>query len=281
MVKRFLIYLSFSIVLLSCQDDDIIHVPPQLVVEGWIDADGFPIVILTTTVPINDDKQSVTTLDEYMVKWAKVTISDGEQEAVLIGKVNNDYFPPYIYTTSHMRGVPGKNYKLVVEYKDFYAKAVATIPYKVNIDSFSINKIGGGSDYYALTAHFKDNPDEKNYYKFFTYSSSSEYKSYSSARLSLVNDEVIDGIVSVPIYRDRGITNWEDYEENFLLGEKVKVKFAQIDSTGFYFWKSYEDVYTLSRNPLFPATSGLKSNVNGALGYWLGYGAKEYVIEIK
>ena len=32
----------------------------------------------------------------------------------------------------------------------------------------------------------------------------------------------------------------------------------------------------IGRNPLFPVINNLRSNIRGGLGYWFGYGAKEY-----
>lgn len=281
-MTKYTILLIILISLFSCESDDTIQVRPQLVVEGWIDSDGFPVVILTTTAPIDEHKQSISSLEDYVVKWAKVTVSDGEQEVVLTGKVDKDYFPSYIYTTSRMRGSVGKTYKLTVSYNEYHAEAETTIPRQIRVDSFRVEKLADNSSYYGLYAYFKDNPSEKNYYKFFVYTSSSPYQSFSSSRLSLVNDEVISGnAICVPIHRDHNITEWDDYRQNFTYGEIVRAKIAQIDNVGYQFWKSYEEVATLSRNPLFPNTNGIQSNVKGALGYWLGYGASKYTIDIK
>ena len=274
---RFLLY---GFLFTSCNYDELITTSPQLVVEGWIDADGYPVVILTTTVPVSKIDQEVATLDQYVVKWAKVTISDGEQEVVLTGKVDKDYFTQYIYTTSHMRGEAGKEYTLMVSYKDFYAKAHTTVPEQTKIDSISIEKIDGQNGRYRLMAHVTDNQRQKNYYKFFCYTSSSRYQSYASAYQGLIGDDSNDSIMHIPVYRSKTADIWEDYEELFTQGEKVRVKFAQMDSISYEFWKSYEVMSSISRNPLFPATEDLQSNVQGALGYWIGYGADELTVEI-
>ena len=281
-MTKYLILLTSLFCLLSCESNDSIHASPQLVVEGWIDSDGFPIVILTTTVPIDEHKQSINTLEDCVVKWAKVTISNGDEDVVLTGKVDKDYFPSYIYTTSRIRGIAGKTYKLTVSYNDYYAEAETTIPNQVEVDSFKVERLGQNSKYYGLYAYFNDSPSEKNYYKLFVYTSSSPYKSFASARLGLINDEITtEQTICAPVHRDHNITEWDGYEQNYTYGEIVRVKLAQISNEGYLFWKSYEDVVTLSRNPLFPSTKSLHSNVRGALGYWLGYGSSKYTIEIK
>jgi hypothetical protein len=87
-----IIFLCVFLVLASCKGKYLIEEPPQLVVEGWIDANGFPVVILTETLPISEDEISVLTLEEHLIKWAKVTVCDGEREVVLNGKVDKRYF---------------------------------------------------------------------------------------------------------------------------------------------------------------------------------------------
>lgn len=63
----------------------------QLVVEGWIEDGQFPIVILTSSVPVTQTYQNVDSLDQYVIKWAKVTISDETNSVVLMGKVDKKY----------------------------------------------------------------------------------------------------------------------------------------------------------------------------------------------
>lgn len=279
-MNKLLRILLCGFLITSCNYDEMITTSPQLVVEGWIDAGGYPVVILTTTVPVSKIDQEVATLDQYVVKWAKVSISDGEQEVVLTGKVDKDYFSQYIYTTSRMRGEAGKEYTLTISYKDFYAEAHTTVPEQTKIDSISIEETDNPNGHYRLIAHVADNPRQKNYYKFFCYTSSSRYQSYASAYQGLIGNESTDSMMHVPIYRGKTADIWEDYEELFTQGEKVRVKYAQMDSTSYEFWKSYEVMSSISRNPLFPATEDLQSNVQGALGYWIGYGADELTVVI-
>ena len=73
-----------TILVLSClfsctTDDEITGNTPQLVVEGWIENGKFPEVILTTTIPISKDYQSLSNIERHLIKWAKVTIDDGER----------------------------------------------------------------------------------------------------------------------------------------------------------------------------------------------------------
>lgn len=58
------------------------------------------------------------------------------------------------------------------------------------------------------------------------------------------------------------------------------VKVAALDDKSYDFWRSYEDMSMLSRLPMVPMTSNLKSNVHGALGYWCGYGVSVYMVVV-
>lgn len=64
-----------------------------------------------------------------------------------------------------------------------------------------------------------------------------------------------------------------DFTPCFEAGDTVMVKLASITEEAYRFWRDFEDMTTLSRNPLFPVTNNLHSNIDGGLGYWFGYGA--------
>ena len=89
-----LLPLLFVLLLVACNTDDQVDDQPTLVVEGWIDNDGFPTVLLTTTVPITKKPHKINELGDHILRWARVAVNDGEQEVVLTGKLDRRYFPP-------------------------------------------------------------------------------------------------------------------------------------------------------------------------------------------
>ena len=82
----------------ACDVDNIPKAKSEMVVEGWIDEGGFPVVILTKSLTISDKYQEADSLSQYLIRWAKVSVSDGEREVVLTGKFDSRYFPPYVNT---------------------------------------------------------------------------------------------------------------------------------------------------------------------------------------
>lgn len=277
-LKYFLIPLNF--LLFACQGDDLIDVSPQLVVEGWIDNGGFPVVIVTTTVPIRKEYTDVSTLEDCLVRWAKVTVSDEDTTVVLTGKVEEKYFPSYIYTTGQLRGEAGKCYRLTVEYGDFFAEAETTVPHAARVDSFNVEPTNDET-LCQLTACLTDDSFSSNYYAFFVMENTSDIP--SSFRLSpqgIFLDNAADSVLRIPVYMPTSLFKTpENYSRYFSVGDSVIVKFVNMDSVSYNFWKSFEDIRMLSRNPLFPALDNMESNIRGGLGYWCGYGASYYPVK--
>jgi len=64
------------------------------------------------------------------------------------------------------------------------------------------------------------------------------------------------------------INGLRDY---FKEGDTIAIKFCTIDQPHFQFWQSFEIAAFNSGNP-FAAPATIKSNINGGLGVWGGYG---------
>ena len=249
----------------------------NLVVEGWIESGDFPVVMVTTTVPTSTEYQNWDDLRSHLVRWAKVSVSDGQESVVLTGMPDKRYFPPYVYTTTRMRGVPGKKYSLTVEYGGEVVNAVTSIPFPVALDSVRVRPAGDGS--FEVMACFNDNPEEKNYYKLFTRVVGRDSIFVPSLPGEL-DDAVIHGPVSVPVFKGRTFTNMEK-ETGFSGGEVVDVRLCTMDAASYAFWKSYSRMASMSSSPVFPAEYNPESNIDGALGCWCGYGVsvKRVVVE--
>lgn len=275
-----LIYLFLLTVFLSisCDSDYLPNQESTIVVEGWIENGGFPVVMLTRTLPVSEESQDISNLEDYLLRWATVTISNGEESVILTGKYDPGYFPPFIYTTGKMRGEAGKTYDLTVEYRNFHAKASTTIPHPVAVDTFMVEKCADSDTLFQITIGFNDNPNEKNYYKVFT-RTGSKNKQYLSAYLGIVDDAVMNGYTRIPAYRGPHI-ELDDYTPYFLISDTVSVKFAHIDEQSYRFWNDYEKVLSLSGNMFFPMTQSIHSNITGGIGYWCGYGVitKHFII---
>lgn len=278
-MRRFIFALACLFLLTGCVDDsDRLELDvPHFIVEGWIEDGGFPVVILSRSLPLSTDYQDIDSLSDYIVRWAKVTISDGTDSVVLTGKYDKGYFPPYIYTTSRIRGKAGKTYYLTAEYRDMRATAQTTVPAIPDNCSFRVERCAGSDTLFQIRAHFKDNPVEKNYYQFFTRVGTST-KQYQASYLGSIDDGVLKGETDMTVYRGHQLSD-KDYTPYFLADDTVSVKFAQVDETSFRIWDSYTKIQSLSSNMFFSTSSDIESNITGGYGYWCGYGTiTDYIV---
>ena len=267
--------------LTGCAEVGLPQPVPQIVVEGWIE-DGYnPIVMLTTTVPIGESVTDLKELEKFVINWGKVTISDGENSVVLTGRRDDDYFPPYIYTTSSMTGQAGKTYTITVEYSGRTVTAQTTIPGDAPLEYIKVVASEENPDNFQLVGGLKDNRNSKDYYKFFVKVSGKD-STYVSSFLGLTDDAVLQDkieIAELPINNgsrrsDQRMTTY------FSAEDRVIVKFCTLDQTSWQYWNDFEEIQSLSRNPFFPVSTSIRSNVKGGLGYWAGYGSRYYVVSI-
>ena len=254
----------------------------RLVVEGWIDAGGFPIVMVTTSVPTSTEYQSIDDQKNHLVRHAKVTFSDGATSVILTGMDNKRYFPPFIYTTSDLRGVAGKTYTLKVEYKGMTATASTTIPASVPLDSLWCVPSADDKGKYNIKARFSDPEASEDYYRLFVKVAGKD-SSYVASYMGCMSDSDLLRPAEINVMRGLSVDNessWAWNPASFEKGDEVMVKFCTMDRVSYEFWNSYERVVSLSILPMFQATYNPAYNLTGGIGYWCGYGASKYAIRV-
>lgn len=255
----------------SCEDSYIPESHQSIIVEGWIEDGGFPVVILTQSLPVSSDYQNINDLGDYIIRWAKVTVIDGKDSVILTGMYDDRYFPPYIYTTGKMRGQAGHTYKLDVEYQKWHATATTTIPTIPKAAEYKVEQCTNSDVLYRITMHFMDNPNEKNYYQIFT-KVGDDTEQYYASYLGAIDDAVLKGTSEIPVYRPHLIT-MDRYTPYFNFNDIVYVKLAQIDKASFDFWSEYIKSQSLSNNMFLYSSSNVPSNIVNGKGYWCGYGS--------
>lgn len=272
-MSKYIVYIISLVIFSACNDGFELQdeEKSQIVVEGWIESGGFPVVMLTRTLPVSTKYRNMEDLSDYIIRWAKVTVSNGTDSVVLTGKYDEGYFPPYIYTTSRMRGEEGKKYTLTVECEEYNATAITTIPSVPDDCTFSVERNTNSDTLFQIKARFVDNPLEKNYYQFFV-RVGTQAKQYQASYLGTLDDAVLKTITEIPVYRGHQLKS-EKFTPYFTLSDTVSVKFAHIDETSFRIWDSYIKTLSLSSNMFLSVSTELESNIKGGYGYWFGYGA--------
>ena len=278
-MKKGLFILTFLLPLLSaCLKPYDSTADQELVVEGWIDADGAPFVIVTASLPLSEEMTPVSSLSDYIVKWAKVTVSDGEESVVLTGKRSSKHFPPYIYTTSRISGKAGGIYSLKVEYSGVTATARTTIPQPLDLDKIQAVPIAGKDSLYSIVCGFTPPPGSDCSYRFFA-----KVEGVDSSFVSCLTEQrssIIPGQYNEVSLTSINSISRPTISPAFKSGMTVRILFRTVDHDSASFWNSFDEIASIIGSPLFPASDNPQSNIDGALGYWAGYGTREYVIEI-
>ena len=276
-MKRLLGILVACVCCFSCVDIRLSEAESELVLEDWIEEDGFPVVLLSTSVPVTTGSKDMESLQEHIVRWGKVVISDGDKEVVLTGGPDERFIPPYSYTTAKMRGQAGKTYTLKAEYKDRRITASTTIPQSKELEYLRTEQVSPGK--YKIVAGMKDDSSGKDFYKFFVKREGKD-SAYMSSFRGLVNDEVLtDGVNEVSVYNGISVRE-SDFDQYFEEDDVVYVRFSTMDEASWIYWDGFEEIQSLSRNPFFPVSNAIRSNVTGGLGYWAGYGSTYYRLPI-
>ena len=277
----FCLFIVIAVSMASCDRQDSQVFLPQLVIEGYIDDQDFPVVMLTTSVAIQSEySEPFDSLASHLLRWARVAINDGENEYVLTGKFDNSYLPPYIYTTTHFRGQVGKTYTLTVDYKDYHATAVTTIPPRPEVDSIWVKPVIGDS-LCSIIVTFSDPSNEVNYYKAFVRRGMTGLQ-WLPSYLGTVSDDVLNITSNELIVNRAGlVTDTLDYIPYFSYNDTVSVKFSQIDQASYIFWHDFDDHTNFSRNPFLLVTANLHGNIVGGFGCWYGCGSvtKSFILK--
>lgn len=264
--------------LFGCGDGqpDVPTVPP-LVVEGWIEEGESPVVMVTRAVDMTQDVESFDTMVE---KWCRVSVFDNGKRYLLTGKSDSSYTPPFVFTTSSLRGKSGHTYVLRVETETDTVEGTATLPPAVMIDKLEPEKIAGSDSLYSIKATLR-NVEPAGYYKFFVKTIGKDNRFYPSflGTFSGADYDTASGFnITKGIHAGY---EGDEFSHYFSAGDKVTVKICSMERNVFEFWKTYDSNVSLSGNLFFTFTENCPHTVIGGIGYWGAYGMSRRSIEVR
>lgn len=256
---------------------------PQIVVEGYMEEGRSAVVSVSTSVFVEDNVDSD---DIYAgnipIYQAKVTLSDGENEEVLIGRRDDNYPLKFIYTGSMIRGETGKSYYLTVEYSGRTATAVTTIPDGVEFGNINVHRSSSDKDGYEYGINIgirKTNEEKQNYVLF---ARNIEDGIFLPCFFGVFDDSIMGSPdASVAVYRPMSFIRKDSYKPLYKSNEHIILRLASVPRDAFDFWSSYNNEILNSDNPLYPNSSNLASNIAGGLGIWCGFSAVYQDIRIE
>jgi len=299
--KLTIILILLALTFFSCEKEINIKLPEserKLVVEGSIEQNTPPFIMLTKTIDYFGPTD-LTTLQNLFVHNATVTVSNGTNSVQLTEICTNqlpDSLLPQIaqlvsvsvadlkafglclYTSldTTIFGQIGKTYSLTIQAEGQTLTSSTTIPTPIPMNRFWYKDQPGYTNYGYLWFNQSDPPEYGNAYRIYTQRIGKDAR-FIPANGSVWNDQLINGLTfDAFIFRghEPNSTNPDDFGDlstYFMQGDTIAIKFCTIDLPHFEFWESFETASFNGGNP-FAAPTTIKTNINGGLGIWGGYG---------
>lgn len=262
-MRRLFYGLAAGVLLAGCSSEiEISHVRP--VIQGWIDTDGFPTVFFTTSLSPNEIG---TPLNDKMIIWGKVTISDGLDTVILTGGRKSDLMPPYRYYTYKMRGVPGRTYHITAEYEDFHATAESFMYQPTPIDSVVLTPIEGSDSLWSGRL-FLTSPEDCPAYYCVNITDSARYKMPLPAMMGVAKSEYPGERMEISLMNPKSHLDTVPYIPQLIDGQHLRVTLCRVTEDIYQFWSDYSDVMMFGGSQFVNVSNSLEGNVKGGLGIW-------------
>lgn len=295
----------FLLFLFACEKEIELDIPAAkeyLVVEGHVEQDLPPYVILTRSLPFFESI-SPQELGQIFVHDAIINVYDGTDTVqlvefyidsipdtllTLIGEIQNSPIPLdsdelqdigfSFYSTTEMLGTVGRGYSLEVLAEGKRLTSYTTIPTPRPLDSLWMTPHPNPDNdtLVTLNVRYTDEPGVRNYVRYIT--QRDQELPYPPLIQSVYDDFTIFNIdgetIDIPL--ERGQSQYGDIEfetySYFEVGDTVTLKWCSIDKAHYDFWLTMEFDRNQTGNPFGRPTKVL-TNINGGLGVWGGYGA--------
>lgn len=296
--------------LFGCEEEIALELPAGeelLVVQGHIEQGSQPIVVLMRSVPVFTSTTQEE-LEASFVHGAQIIVSTKGREYTLkelpasaltpeLKRLLSEQFavPPlqlqpgsdfifYLYTTDKIRGEVGKSYGLHISYGTQVLTATTTIPQLNPLTELFVVPHPDPAEDSLVSIYYRYNdPDTLgNSVRYFTKRNSEPF--YAGLLTSVFNDELINGANSLTFPLARGIPQGQEIDPEtagyFGRGDTVTIRWAAIDLPHFRFWSTLEAERSSNGSPI-GSPNITRSNINGGLGIWGGYGVTYHSIIIE
>lgn len=288
-----MLFLATALLLVACEKEitvDLPVLPPQLVVEGFVEPGLPPFVILTRTQgyfdPLDADavastfvRDAVVTVDAgngpVVLNLLCTTALTAEQRALLaeVTGLDPDLIAQvdiclYSSTNTALFGAVGRTYRLHIARGNEVLTSTTTIPAPVPLDSlwFQPRRLTADDDSVGfLWGRIQDPAGLGNSYRWYdrrisTRSGEDDQAVFSSGAINTFTDRYFDG----GTYR----FNVNGFR---FPGDTVVVRFVSIGEAEYQFYRSYE-ANVASGGDLLGTPQNARGNIQGGLGIWAGWG---------
>lgn len=298
-----LLFIATMAIISSCTKEVKIDIPgyeEQLVVDGQIHVDGFPVVLLSRSQNI----YAATDLSAYLesfVSDATVSVSNGsvsvplqiysiadlpletqKRVAEMLSLELNEvvFVPILVYSTTDpsMLGQVGKTYELTIQHEGKSYIGSTELLQPVALDNIYWKPDEDNAQFGSCWARLSDPAGVYNAYrwerKIINIQSNGQPKDviFRHSNSPYFDDEFFDGLTFEfeTRYPKKDTTYPEGYERYYKLGDTVVIKFSRVDQKVFTFFDKKDAQMSSAGNP-FSTPVNAPSNISGgALGIWAG-----------
>lgn len=282
---KYIVAVWLLIAITSCNpnlDYDIKGYTQKIIVEASIGDGSYPVVYLSLNNPVWKKVDSVTIM-QNVIRYAKVTVSDGKNSEILTSGWDLTHFPPYKYAGTELCGEAGKRYTIKVEYSGYTIESETTIPQPGEILSFETEAVSSKDSLRKLFMNLdmKDTPSRSYMLK----CKNLKDKHYNQVDILYNQDLQLTGthryqIIPTALKTDKSY----EHIPYFAKGDTLIIRLSTIDSISTAFFRDFT---------IFSSTTGvanmflnsekqsLKSNISKpGFGIWYGEAVRyyEYII---
>ncbi|MDE5660868.1 MAG: DUF4249 domain-containing protein [Muribaculaceae bacterium] len=276
-MNRLVIFLPAVMVLAGCSGDEPDMRADVPVIEAWIDSGGHPAVMFTSA--ITPDPEGGDLMDK-MIRWGKVTISDGEREVIMTGARSTDHIPPYRYFTAEMLGEPHKTYRITADYKSMHAESVCYMYEPTPIDDITFTADSDNDTLRSTTLHFTAPADVPAYY-YLTIRNSESTAGSLPALMGCKEATVAGEHVTIPVFNSKQNYKGEHFVAQLRVGQSAVVSLHRVPKEVYEFWRAYDDAVMFSENMLLGSNASLPTNIRGGLGVFSARATSSKFITVK
>lgn len=295
-------FLLLGLLLFSCTKEVNIDIPvkeKQLVVDGRIESNGFPIVFLTQSQYLYEPANLASYLSSNVTN-ALVTVSNGvdtlsltlfapsqlplESQISLAEMLNVEVpeinlLPIYVYSTVNpvMKGLVGKKYTLSITYEDKVHVGTTEILPPVPLAQTQWIPDAENPMFGLCRAYLNDPSTERNAYRWeskliTSYNGLPKDQQFRHGGESYFNDAFFNGLaISFETrYPKKDTTYPSGYKRHFKYGDSLVIRFSHIELPVFDFFDKRLSQIQSNGSP-FSSPVQIPSNISHALGVWAGY----------
>jgi hypothetical protein len=302
-VRIIILFISFSL-FLSCSKEVKIDIPgfaSQLVVDGTIETNGNPLVLLSQSSNIYSETNLSSYLNNF-IENAAVKVVHGLDtfdllpmnivdlplvsqkklaEMLEIGYGETILLPIKVYSNIELIATANSSYELIIDYNSKTYKSTTFIPLPSTLDNLYWKPEISNPIYGKSWARLSDNSTQYDAYKWEVrrINKNSENEDldliFRKTNDAYFDDRFCNGL-SFDFSYDNPLkridsTHLLEYKRYFRMGDSVVVKFSKMDLNTFTFFQKKSAQLSSNGNP-FGSPINITSTISGgALGIWAGF----------